>query len=87
MAKKHSLAEKLLGKAYEAMDERTEKVARHITERKHISKNPSKALDGSAAFVQCAADAVAKFGGFWVFIMLFAAVFSQQSKLKLLHLN
>ena len=36
VTKKHSLAEKLLGTAYEAMDERTKKVARHITERKHI---------------------------------------------------
>lgn len=30
--KKHTLAEKLIGIAYEAMDERTKKVARHITE-------------------------------------------------------
>ena len=41
-AKKNSLPEKLIGITYEAMDERTKKVARHITERKHISKNPSK---------------------------------------------
>lgn len=74
VTKKHSLAEKLLGTAYEAMDERTKKVARHITERKHISKNPSQALDESATFGQRAADAVAKFGGSWAFIMLFAAV-------------
>ena len=56
------------------MDERTKKVARHITERKHISKNPSKALDDSATFGQRATDAVAKFGASWAFIMLFAAV-------------
>ena len=72
--KKHSLAEKLIGIAYEAMDERTKKVARHITERKYISKNLSTASDDSATFGQRAADAVAKFGGSWAFIMLFAAV-------------
>lgn len=33
--------------AYEAMDERTKNVARHITERKHISKNTSIAHDDS----------------------------------------
>ena len=72
--KKHSTAENLLGSSYEAMDERTKKVARHITERKHISINPSVELDKSATFGQRAADAVARFGGSWAFIMLFAAV-------------
>jgi uncharacterized membrane protein len=71
---KHALAEKLLGSAYEAMDERTKKVARHLTERKHISKNPAQQLDKNASFGQRAADAVARFGGSWAFIMLFAAV-------------
>ena len=32
---------------YDAMDERTKDVARHITERKHISKNTSIAHDDS----------------------------------------
>ncbi len=72
--KKHSTAENLIGSSYEAMDERTKKVARHITERKHISKNLSQELDNSATFGQRAADAVARFGGSWAFIMLFATV-------------
>ena len=69
---KHGIAEKLIGSAYESMDERTKKVARHITERKHISRDTSKELDDSITFGQRAADAVAKFGGSWYFIMLFA---------------
>jgi uncharacterized membrane protein len=69
----HSTAEKLLGSSYELMDERTKKVARHITERKHISKNTLQELDSTATFGQRAADAVARFGGSWAFIMLFAA--------------
>ena len=30
---------KLLGRPYDALDERTQKVARHIAERKHIARN------------------------------------------------
>lgn len=62
-AKKHPIAEKLLGASYENMDARTKKVARHITERKHIYTAPSQALDNNISAGQRAADAVAKFGG------------------------
>ena len=71
---KHSTAEKLFGSSYESMDERTKKVARHITERKHISTNLSQTFDKNVTFGQRAADAVARFGGSWAFIMLFAVV-------------
>ena len=71
-AKKHPIAEKLLGASYENMDARTKKVARHITERKHISTAPSQAMDSHISSGQRAADAVAKFGGSWAFIGLFA---------------
>ena len=71
---KHHLAEKLLGTTYEAMDERVQKVARHISERKHISRNTAKEHDDTKTFGQRAADAVAKFGGSWAFIMLFGVV-------------
>ncbi len=70
---KHSASEKLLGKSYDTMDERTQKVARHIAERKHISRNTSIELD-EKTFGQHAADAVARFGGSWAFIILFAIV-------------
>jgi uncharacterized membrane protein len=73
-SKKHHAAEKLMATSYEAMDERTKKVARHITERKHISRNTAKEHDDSKTFGQRAADAVAKFGGSWTFIMLFGLV-------------
>jgi hypothetical protein len=49
---KHGIAEKLIGSTYESMDERTKKVARHITERKHISRDTSKELDVSITFGQ-----------------------------------
>ncbi len=74
MIKKHHSAEKLMGTAYDAMDARTQKVARHITERKHISKNTSLEHEDTKTFGQRAADAVAKFGGSWAFIILFGVV-------------
>jgi uncharacterized membrane protein len=70
---KNHAAEKLMATSYDAMDERTKKVARHITERKHISKNTASEQDNTKTFGQRAADAVARFGGSWAFIMLFAA--------------
>lgn len=70
---KHTIAEKLLGSTYDLMDEHTQKVARHLTERKHISINPSQELDKKASFGERAADKMATFGGSWAFIFLFAA--------------
>ena len=69
--KTHHSAEKLMNTAFEAMDERTQKVARHISERKHISRNTAKEHDDTKTSGQRAADAVAKFGGSWAFITLF----------------
>jgi uncharacterized membrane protein len=74
MTQKHHAAEKLMDTSYDAMDERTQKVARHITERKHISKNTAIIQEGSKTTGQRAADAVAKFGGSWTFIILFGVV-------------
>jgi uncharacterized membrane protein len=72
--RKHNATEKLIGSPYEAMDERTQKVVRHISERKHISKNTALEQYDSKTFGQRAADAVAKFGGSWSFIILFGVV-------------
>ena len=73
MVKIH-IAEKLMDTAYDAMDGCTQKVARHITERKHISKNTNLTQENAKTFGQRAADAVAKFGGSWAFIILFGVV-------------
>lgn len=74
MKKLNDVAEKLLGMPYEAMDERTKKVARHIAGRKHISRNTTKEFRAQITLGQRAADAVAHFGGSWVFISIFAAI-------------
>ena len=48
-------------------------VARHIAERLPISRSQSD-LDDMATFGQVAADAVARFGGSWIFIGCFGLV-------------
>lgn len=73
MQKLDDVAKKLLGMPYEALDERTKKVADHIAGRKHIARNTAKEFDARITRGQRAADAVARFGGSWTFIGIFAA--------------
>lgn len=56
-----------------AVDAQALKIARHIAEHKHISRNLAKD-SGDGSFGARMADAVARFGGSWTFIGLFAAV-------------
>jgi len=72
--KSNDIAEKLLGVPYATLDERTQRVARHVAGRKHIARNISKEFDASTTVGQRAADAVAAFGGSWKFIALFSVV-------------
>ncbi len=73
-SRKHQIAETLIGKHYEAMDTHTQRVARHLTERKHVSRDTIHDPDTAMTTAQFAADAVAKFGGSWSFIFLFGLV-------------
>jgi len=66
------IAAKLLGAPFGSLDERTQKVARHVAERKHIARQLPKAFGVASTRGARAADAVARFGGSWVFISLFA---------------
>lgn len=68
------IAKKVLGVPYTSLDDLTKKVLQHIAERKHISRNTFKEDGSKSTFGQRAADAVAKFGGSWTFITLFATV-------------
>ncbi len=68
------VAEKLLGTSYAELDERAQNVARHIAGRTHIARDTSIEPDGEVTRGQRAADAVARFGGSWTFIGIFAAV-------------
>ncbi len=73
MHKPEEIADKLFGVKFSALDERAQKVARHVAQRKHIARNPARELDAAASPGQRAADAVARFGGSWTFVGLFAA--------------
>ncbi|MEN8512514.1 DUF1003 domain-containing protein [Burkholderia sp. RS02] len=74
MHKPAELAEKFFGIPYESLDERTKKVARLVSERKHIARDATKELDATATRGQRAADAVAAFGGSWIFITCFIVI-------------
>lgn len=56
-----------------ARERSNETVARHMAERRSIARSHWEAPDVATAG-QRAADAVARFGGSWMFIMLFAIV-------------
>ena len=73
MHKPDEIASKFLGGSYESLDQRAQKVARHVAGRKHIARNVTKEFDAKPSFGQRAADAVASFGGSWTFVGLFAA--------------
>lgn len=73
MHKHDAFTSKYLGKPYEALDEPAKQVARHIAERKQITRNVPKDIAAASTFGQRAADAVAKFGGSWTFVALFGA--------------
>ncbi|RDJ98181.1 DUF1003 domain-containing protein [Paraburkholderia lacunae] len=74
MHKPAELAEKFFGVPYESLDERAKNVARLIAERKHIARNSAKELDAATTRGQRAADAVAAFGGSWIFITCFIVI-------------
>ena len=74
MKKLDDFTQKFLGSAYESLDARTQKVARHITGRTHIARGPEIDPQAPPTRGQRAADAVAAFGGSWTSIGIFAAV-------------
>ncbi len=72
--KPDDISQVLLGRAYEALDERTKRVARHVAERIPIARDTARQSAETSTFGQRAADAVASFGGSWTFIGLFAVI-------------
>ncbi|MBA3625552.1 MAG: DUF1003 domain-containing protein [Methylibium sp.] len=67
------IASNLLGIPYAELDERSQKVARHVAGRKHLARNLAKDFDARPTFGQRASDAAAGFGGSWTFVGLFGA--------------
>ena len=72
--KYEKIAEKVFRKKFEALTEREKKVARHLVDRTHISRNVVHDFSEEMTFGQRLADKVARFGGSWTFISIFAVV-------------
>ena len=66
-----AIAKDLFGTTYASLDQRTQKVARHVAERRHIARDLATDDGPSASLGQRAADTVARFGGSWAFVGLF----------------
>ena len=70
----NQLAEQLLRKSFEELEEREKRVLKHVAEKLHISRNTSQEFLDNYTFGQWLADKVAAFGGSWSFIILFGGV-------------
>jgi uncharacterized membrane protein len=70
----HELVEKLFNKKFDQLGEREKRVARHLAERTHISRNVVQDYSEQLTFGQRLADRVATFGGSWTFISIFGVV-------------
>lgn len=68
------ISEKLFHKKFEQLEEREKKIARHLAEKKPISRNVAKTFSEELTLGQRIADRVTTFGGSWTFISLFGAV-------------
>ena len=67
-------SDRLLRSRFKHLGEREKRVARHLAERTHISRNVAEEPPGGSSLGQRMADQVARFGGSWTFISLFAVV-------------
>jgi len=72
MRKPDEIALRFMGSPYDALDERSRRVARHVAGRSPIARNVAADFE-STTIGQRAADRVASFGGSWAFVGLFAA--------------
>ena len=68
------LSEKHFSKKYTQLGDREKKVAHHLAERIHISRNVDQDFSEKLTFGQRLADKVAGFGGSWTFIVIFAVI-------------
>lgn len=73
MKDRKAFAEAALGEPFDSMDDVHRRVARHVADHRHISRDVEAEMSEQATFGQRAADAVANFGGSWTFIGMFAA--------------
>ncbi|MDM7853031.1 DUF1003 domain-containing protein [Pseudochrobactrum kiredjianiae] len=63
-----------LGKPLEALTEREMRIFKRLVDRQTIARNVNIAFDDKLTIGQRLADKVAKFGGSWTFILIFAVL-------------
>ena len=68
------LVEEFLRRAGGKLTEREKRVVESFINRRHVSRNVSGEFEGERTFGERVADAVARFGGSWTFIFIFASV-------------
>ena len=68
------IATRFLGRPYAELNEPAKKVARHVAKRQQIVRVMAEGDGQPPSRGQRAADAVARFGGSWVFVGLFGLV-------------
>jgi uncharacterized membrane protein len=67
----NELATRFLGTPYASLDSRSQRVTRHLAERRPIAHAPPGTPVPRATLGQRAADQVATFGGSWTFVGIF----------------
>jgi uncharacterized membrane protein len=73
MHKAEDIATRYLGTPLHELGSAARHVAHKVAARQAVARNLPKEMDATPSFGQRAADAVARFGGSWTFVMLFAA--------------
>jgi uncharacterized membrane protein len=71
---KLDLAQRLLGKGFNTLNNNEKKVIERIQNHLHISRNINREFDETLTFGQRIADKVASFGGSWTFIIIFTLI-------------
>lgn len=69
-----NLARALLGRPYETLSAREQKVIESLADGEPVAENVNRQFEEQLTFGQRLADSVARFGGSWTFIILFSSI-------------
>lgn len=69
-----NLARALLGKPFDRLTEREQKVIASLADGEPVATNVNRQFDDQLTFGERLADSVAKFGGSWTFIITFSSI-------------
>ncbi len=72
--KAQEFAKRFLAREWEKLSARERKVIESLINGSHVSRNINRDIDDDRTFGERAADAIAKFGGSWTFMFIFAGI-------------